>query len=90
MIKIARLDQPREQQRLIEAVLSGASVRDIREQIAATRGKGKGLQSPSAPKPKRVYRTAHRAMVIVQATGSQLSNQQCIDALREALDQANA
>jgi ParB family chromosome partitioning protein len=90
MIRIARLDEPKEQERLIEAVLTGASVRDIREHIGAVKGKGKGKgsQASAIPKPKRVYRTAHQATVIVQATGKELANRQCIDALREALEQA--
>lgn len=92
---VARVTDPAEQERLIDALLAGATTRDIREQInaaATTTGKGKaGRQGlANAPKPKRVYRTAHRAIVIVQATGSQLSNEQCADALREALEQANA
>jgi ParB family chromosome partitioning protein len=87
MAKIARLKDTSEQDRLIDALLSGATTRDIREQIGSGRGKGKASQS--SPKPKRVYHTAHKATVIVQATGSQLSKQQCIDALREALEQAN-
>jgi len=87
MIKIARLENRQEQTRLVEAVLAGATIRDIREQIGVVKGKPKDVQS--APKPKRVYRTEHHAMVIVQATGSGLSNQQCTDALRAALAQAN-
>jgi hypothetical protein len=85
---VARVTDRAEQERLIEALLTGATTRDIRGQINATRGKGKGNQPPGAPKPKRVFRTAHRATVIVQATGSQLSHQQCLNALREALEQA--
>jgi hypothetical protein len=75
-----------EQERLIDLLLSGATTRDIREQIGGSKAKGKASQS--SPKPKRVYHTAHKATVIVQATGNQLSKQQCIDALREALEQA--
>jgi len=89
MIRIARLDDPAEQERLMEAVLSGASVREVRAHIGSVKGKGNGSAQPSAPKPKRVYHTAHRATVIVQATGKQLANEQCIEALREALKQAS-
>ena len=86
---VARVADRGEQERLIEALLTGATTRDIRGQINAGKGgKGKEGQQQAAPKPKRVYRTAHRATVIVQATGRQLSNQQCVDALREALEQA--
>jgi ParB family chromosome partitioning protein len=88
---VARMTDRGDQERLIDALLSGASTRDIRQQIATTTGKGKaGVQKePSTPKPKRVYRTAHRATVIVQATSKHLSNQQCVDALREAMEQAS-
>ncbi len=85
---IARLSEKGEQERLIDALVNGATIRDIREHIASRKGKGKSKQQ-AVMKPKRVYHTAHRATVIVQATGAQLSNQQCIDALREALKQAD-
>lgn len=85
MIRIARLDDVKEQERLVDAVLAGATQRDIREQIGAVKGKG---SKSAVLKPKRVYHTKQRATVIVQATGSQLSNQQVTEALREALDQA--
>ncbi len=90
MIRIARLDEPKAQERLVDAVLTGASVRDIRGHIGAVKGKGKGSQAPETPKPKRVYRTAHQATVIVLATGKELANRQCVDALREALEQAGS
>jgi ParB family transcriptional regulator, chromosome partitioning protein len=90
MTRIARLDNPVEQGRLVDAVLAGATQRDIRAEIDRLKGKGRAnAKGEHAPlKPKRVYRTPHRAMVIVQATGRELANEQCIDALREALAQA--
>jgi hypothetical protein len=73
---------------LIEALVGGATQKEIRQQIDTIKGNKKGDTAPA--KPKRVYRTAHRATVIVQATGKQLTNQQCLDALREALNQASS
>jgi len=85
---VARMSNGPEQERLIDSLLSGATTREIREQLGSRKGKGKA--SESSPKPKRVYHTMHKATVIVQATGNQLSKQQCIDALREALEQAGS
>jgi len=89
MAKIARLKDSTEQERLIDALLSGATTRDIRHEIGGTKGKGRPEGKSSAPKPKRVFYTAHRATVIIQATGKQLTSDQCVEALREALKQAN-
>jgi len=89
MIRIARLDQPKEQERLVEAAVSGASVRDIRGQIDVVKGKTNGASSDSMPKPKRVYHTRHKATVIVQATTKSLTAVQVEAALEEALRQAS-
>jgi ParB family chromosome partitioning protein len=89
MIKVARLDDPQHQEQLIEAVLSGASMREVREQINQIKGKSKTPGTVAiAPKPKRVYHTEHHATVIVQATRAHLSSGQVIEALRQALEQA--
>ena len=85
MIRIARLDDQNQQGDLVDALVGGASQKEIRQQIDSIKGTKK---AGATPKPKRVYRTAHRATVIVQATGNQLTSQQCVEALREALDQA--
>lgn len=85
MIRIARLHEVSEQRELIDALLDGATQRDIRQRIAARSGKA----GASAPKPKRVYHTSHKATIIIQATTSQpLTTQQCADALSDALAQA--
>lgn len=88
MAKIARLKDATQQARLIEAVLHGATTREIREAIGSAKGKGNADPQGTIAKPKRVYRTTHRATVIVQATGNQLTTQQCIEALREAIKRA--
>jgi ParB/RepB/Spo0J family partition protein len=84
MIKIARLDRPEDQGRLIDAVLTGASMRDVRQQIDEIKGKS----GSGTAKPKKVYNTKYRATVIVQATTSRLTQEQCMEALQDALGQA--
>jgi len=91
MIRIARIDNQQQQRELIEALLGGASQKEIRQRIDDIKGSNGGKKSAEAkaPKPKKVYYTKHKATVIVQATGSKLTSEQCIEALREALKQAN-
>ena len=84
MMRIARLDDPRLQAELIEMLLQGASQADIRDRIGQAKGKSGG----SHPKPKRAFRTNYRAVVIVQATGNRLTNDQCVAALEDALASA--
>ena len=90
MIRIARLDEPEEQEELVDAVLAGATQREIRQRIDEIKGKNTdpAAASASTPKPKRVYHTAHHASVIVQATRTRLTTDQVLAALKEALDQA--
>lgn len=90
MIRIARVENPSQQEKLIDSLLGGASQRDIRQQIDTLRG-GNGKTAEAAtgtPKPKRVYRTRYQATVIVQSTTRSLTNDQVIDALQEALGKA--
>ena len=90
--KIARLDDRKVQERLVDELLSGASVRDIREQISVHKGKAPAQpkEGPSAPKPKWVFHTEHGADIIIQAKKSRLSLDERIQALAEALKQAKA
>lgn len=93
MIRIARLEEPGLQAELIEALLGGATQREIRQRIDQHKGKPPADKSSGeqAPKPKRVFHTEHKASVIVQGTTSKaLSAEQCVRALREALFQASA
>jgi ParB family chromosome partitioning protein len=85
MIRVARLDDPGQQEQLIDLMLGGASRREIREHIDRFKGK---KPSDSVSKPKRVYRTKYKATVIVQSTTSALTSDQVIDALGEALGRA--
>lgn len=84
MIRVARLDNAAEQEKLIEQLLSGASQKEIRQQINHLKGK----PTESASKPKKVYHTAHKATVIVQSESTLLSQERVIDALHEALAKA--
>lgn len=88
MIRIARLEKASQQTELVEALLSGATQREIRERIDQMKGKPKQAQPSSAPKPKRVYHTNYKATVIIQSKTSRLTSDQCIAALRESLAQA--
>lgn len=91
IIRIARLDDPRLQRELIEALLGGASQRDIRSMIDATQpekrdGGGRAAKpSTDAPKPKRAFKTEHQATVVVQSTTSRLTPDRVVLALRAAL-----
>jgi ParB family chromosome partitioning protein len=85
---VARLTNTKHQDELIEALVTGATNRDIRERINSNKGKP-AREQIAKPKPKRVFHTVHKVTVVVQATSSKLTNEQCVDALREALKQAN-
>jgi ParB family chromosome partitioning protein len=90
VIRVARVEKPQQQRELVEALVSGASNRDIRQRIDEIKGKPKSTSTESsvAPKPKRVYHTKHKATVIVQGTTSRLGNDEVAAALSEALAQA--
>lgn len=84
--EIARLDNPKKQASLIEFLLSGGSVHQVREQI---KGDKEGTNSePELPgkKPKYVFLTKQGATVIIQSLGvDELSEEQKVSALKEAL-----
>lgn len=84
---IARLQNHPEQGTLIDALLEGETQLEIRERISHL--KGRGALSGKA-KPKRVYQTSHKAMVIVQSMNSTLEPERIIQALTEAADKARA
>ena len=92
IIRIARLDDAHEQERLINAVLRGATVREVRQHIDEVRGKNHETTSTSStsssPKPKRVYHTSYKATVIVHAKTGRVTSDQCIAARRAAREQA--
>ena len=90
MIRIARVNDPKQQALLVDMLLGGATQGDIRARIDVLKGKGKWKAGgkESVPKPKRVYRTKYHATVIVQSMRASLSTDQVIDALGEALGRA--
>ena len=89
MIRIARLEDGSQQEQLIDMLIGGASGRDIRRHIDTLKGvPPPPKESSSNPKPKRVCHTKYKATVIVQSTTKQLSTDQVIDALQEALGKA--
>ena len=88
MIRIARLEHANHQEQLIEQLLTGATQKEIREEIDRLKGKPAKSTSSSSPKPKRVYHTKYKATVIVQSETGRLTSDQTIDALQEALGQA--
>lgn len=88
IIRIARLDDPRLQREMIEALLGGATQREIRTLIESHHS-AKPSSNPSsksdAPKPKRAFKTEHQAIVVVQSTTSRLTPDRVVLALRAAL-----
>lgn len=88
IIRIARLEDPRLQRELIEALLGGATQREIRTLIE-TQQPSKRIVNASAkseaPKPKRAFKTEHQAIVVVQSTTSRLTPDRVVLALRAAL-----
>jgi len=88
MIRIARLDDTDHQEQLIAQLLTGATQKEIRDEIDRLKGKPAKSTSSASPKPKRVYHTKYKATVIVQSQTSRLTTDQTIDALQEALGQA--
>lgn len=88
MIRVARLDDADQQRELIEAILGGATMRDVRERIQSIKGQTGGERKAEGGKPKKVFHTKYKATVIVQAMGQTLTPDQVLDALGEALGQA--
>jgi ParB family chromosome partitioning protein len=87
MIRIARLEDEKHQDQLIEQLLTGATQKEIRDEIDRLKGKPAKVSGES-PKPKRVYHTKYKATIIVQSQTSRLTGDQVIEALQDALGQA--
>jgi hypothetical protein len=91
-MRVARVDKIEHQEELVDALVTGASNRDIRQRIDEFKGTPKTAaneSSSSTPKPKKIYHTTHRATVIVQGETSRLTNADTIAALKEALGKAS-
>jgi len=82
---IARLQNHPEQEALVDALLDGTTQLDIRERINHLKGRG-GVDGRA--KPKHVYETSHKAMVIIQSMNSTLEPERRVQALAEALSKA--
>lgn len=90
MIRVARIGNTKQQTELVDAIVTGASNRAIRERIDEIKGKPRPTESvTSVPKPKRVFHTNFKATIIVQSTTTRLTGDQTIAALKEALSQAS-
>jgi ParB family chromosome partitioning protein len=87
VMNISRLTEVVDQERLIEALLNGATNQEIREEINAL--KGKAAATTTVKKPKEVFQTTQGATVIVQSLTENLTSSQVTTALAEALKEAN-
>lgn len=89
--KVARLDDPKLQAELIDELVAGGTVRQIRERINVHKGKAPTTTEGAAtPKPKWVFHTQYGADIIIQSKQARLSLEERIAALQEALEQARA
>lgn len=93
VVRVARLDDGDRQAELVDAILNGATVRDIRDAVDEAAGRTPPSRrarpgSPLGGKPKQVYRTAFDATVIVQAETRTLGVRQTVASLEEALAKA--
>lgn len=90
MIRIARVPDAKQQEKLIDMLLDGATQGEIRNQI--DQFKGKPAKSPqereSNPKPKRVYHTDQDVTIIVQSENHRLTQERVVTGLEQALRQA--
>ena len=92
---IARLEAEVDQVELIDVVLAGGTQDEVRAAIRTKKGlpnRPKVSESGDAPlsitKPKRVYHTKYKVVVIAQAETADLTTDQVIGALQEALGKA--
>lgn len=90
MIRIARLVDAKQQERLIDMLLEGATQSEIRNQIDQFKGKPAKPrnQGESNPKPKRVYHTDQDVTIIVQSETHRLTPERILLGLKQALRQA--
>lgn len=95
IIKIARIEDTQKQEELTDALLSGATIREIRDQVNEFKGKGKKTGNSekgqtTETKPKEVFHTSQNMSVIVQSKTKRdkASSDEIVGALEEALKQA--
>jgi ParB family transcriptional regulator, chromosome partitioning protein len=85
LVQIVR-SKPEERHQFWEAYKKG-EVKTVREAKKRKAGEDVTTTQPP-PKAKRVFKTAHKATVIVQGETARLTRAQITSALREAMDQA--
>ncbi len=85
MIRVARLDDEGHQARLIDQLLSGATQKEIRDEIDRLKGKPVRSETTSSPKPKQAYATKQGTIVIIQSQSETLTRGQVIASLKDAL-----
>jgi ParB family transcriptional regulator, chromosome partitioning protein len=87
VMKIARVRQESDQKDLISLLLKGATVKQVREQVAALQGK----RPPEAPKPKQAFAVEEQGtVVVIQSTDANLDMDRVVASLRAALAIAEA
>lgn len=89
--RIARLSEVMVQERLIDALLRGATHREIRRHIRKRSAEEGAIErlTPVTGSTQRIFRTAHGATVIVQSeTSEPLGSERIAKALQDALDAA--
>jgi ParB family chromosome partitioning protein len=89
MINIARLDEEKNQEQLIDDLLNGATNQQIREKIKHLKGT---ISEPSTPpKPKQVFPTKHGFSLILQSeTTEKIAKAKIIAGLKEVLKRLQA
>jgi ParB family transcriptional regulator, chromosome partitioning protein len=85
LVQIVRATS-KERPRFWEAYKKG-EVKTVREVKKRKASEGTSVAQPPLKKAKKVFKTAHKASVIVQGETVRLTQPQTISALREALDQ---
>lgn len=92
--EVARQSDSALQEALVERLVSGATVRAIRDEVNVHKGrapakpKAEADEGATAPKRKWVFHTEHGADIIIQAKKARLSVDERIAALQEAIEQA--
>ena len=85
LTRIARVEDPDLQSRLVDRVLAGSSQSEIREQI---RQAHRGTTSRPATKTRRTFHTRHAMIVTVHSTTGPLTDENVFAALQDVLDVA--
>lgn len=85
LTRIARLEDPNLQSRLVDAVIAGGSQTDIRAQIRQAR---RGRMTTVASYGERRFSARHGIVVTVRSATVRLTDEHVVAALREALGEA--